>query len=767
MQSLAPIGDEEQFHNLILQSINIINEGVVILNESGKIVYANDTAARLSTLSKNELTGKSINEFKIKSLKGKTLSIKERPLYKVLKEGRPSTGTRLIAQKPDGVFITIELNLVPLKINNQITHVVVSFTDITKIKEDEDKLKASEQQYKRLFQDSPDAIFVYGEDKNILFVNPAAVKTLGAKDQGELVGKSVTDIVHPDYRKRCAQRIKKIMKGSIYLPLVEEKFIRLDGKIIDAECAASLVLFDTTRAVQVVFRDITNRKIYEKSQKESVFHFRQMLEKIQIIALILDINGNIAFANDYLFELTGWKRDEVIGKNWFDQFIPENKRQIVQQIFQSIIAGIPAAINYENEILTRDGKILTISFTNLMMRDQDDNVTGAASLGQDITKRRKLDLELKESEERFRAVVETATDAIVQCRDGNVIFWNKSAERIFGYKPDEIIGKPVISLMPESFIEKHTKGVERVVTTGESKIIGKKAYEACIKRKDGSTTPIELSVAENKFTQGVSFTGILRDISDRKEAEEKLKKAYDTTSKIASTLQKSMLPIEIPETPGLEIKFYYQATGEGEVGGDFYDIFETVLDSYGILIGDVSGKGIEVATETARVKYLFRDRAFDGSNPSEVMSKVNISLARQKMTHFTALTYALYDPFSSNIVVTNAGNPFPYNSKTGKFIEISGMPVSLFENQKYSTEIIKLEKNDILVFYTDGIVEARRGKELFGEERIRQFIKKNVGADLEPAPTLSKLIQGLVEEARIFSEDHLRDDILVVGIKKL
>jgi len=378
----------------------------------------------------------------------------------------------------------------------------------------------------------------------------------------------------------------------------------------------------------------------------------------------------------------------------------------------------------------------------------------------DEEKRKETAEKLRESEERFRTVVEAATDAIVQCRDGKVIFWNKSAERIFGYKAAEVIGKPVISLMSEKIAEKHQKGLDRYLTTGESKIIGKKPYETCARRKDGTLIPVELSLTKNEAGPGISFTGILRNITERKEAQKKLNETYEIANRISKTLQQSLLPSDIPRISGLEIKFYYQATGEGEVGGDFFDVFKTALDTYGIIVGDVAGKGIEVAAETARVKYLLRDRAFDGSSPSTVIYRVNNALLRQGISRFTTLTYATYDSLNSNFEIANAGNPFPYVLHNDTFLQLSGVPVSIFEKEKYESASIKLHKGDLILMYTDGIVEARRQKELFGEERVRQFVKGN------RALSLNNLLKSLVKEARTFSQDNLRDDILIVGIKK-
>lgn len=134
---------------------------------------------------------------------------------------------------------------------------------------------------------------------------------------------------------------------------------------------------------------------------------------------------------------------------------------------------------------------------------------------------------LKNSEERFRSVAQSATDAIV-CSDGcgNITFWNKAAELIFGYPADEALGKPLTFIMPERFRAIHQAGLNRAVLTGNSNSIGK-TFEVVGLRKDNSEFPLELSLATWSTEEGTFFTGIIRDIGERKRAEEELRASED------------------------------------------------------------------------------------------------------------------------------------------------------------------------------------------------------------------------------------------------
>ena len=136
--------------------------------------------------------------------------------------------------------------------------------------------------------------------------------------------------------------------------------------------------------------------------------------------------------------------------------------------------------------------------------------------------RMKAESALNHSEARFRTLAETASDAIINIdRDGTVVFWNRAAETIFGYSAGEVIGKPLDRVIPEEFRAAHRQGLQRVVATGETQIIGKTVEIAGL-RKDGREFPLALSLASWQEAGDVFFTGIVHDISERKQAEKAL-----------------------------------------------------------------------------------------------------------------------------------------------------------------------------------------------------------------------------------------------------
>jgi len=173
-----------------------------------------------------------------------------------------------------------------------------------------------------------------------------------------------------------------------------------------------------------------------------------------------------------------------------------------------------------------EGKVVgLIGLANKPGGFTDEDARVASSFGEfaavALHNSRMLD-SLEDSEKRFRSVAQTASDAIISIdNQGNVVLWNKAAEKVFGFKADEIMGKPLINIMPERFQEAHQKGFQRLISTGQGTIIGK-TVEMVGRKKNGNEFPIELSIASWMSGEDAYFTGIVRDITERKQIEQEI-----------------------------------------------------------------------------------------------------------------------------------------------------------------------------------------------------------------------------------------------------
>ena len=256
---------------------------------------------------------------------------------------------------------------------------------------------------------------------------------------------------------------------------------------------------------------------------------QQYLDIAGVVLVAIDADQKVILINRKGCQVLGYDEKEIVGKNWFDTFIPEAVRDKVKSAFAILIHGdIEPAEHFENSIMTKAGEERFIAWHNSILRNENGRIIATLSSGEDITERKRADEKLRESEERFRSVAQSAKEAIVSINaQGNIIFWNHGAEIIFGYPAREIVGKPLTLIMPERFREDHTRAMNRLLTAEEPNILNRTIEKVGL-RKDGAEFPIELSIARwSTKKEGVFFTGIIRDITSSKQIEKDLQEAYD------------------------------------------------------------------------------------------------------------------------------------------------------------------------------------------------------------------------------------------------
>lgn len=194
-------------------------------------------------------------------------------------------------------------------------------------------------------------------------------------------------------------------------------------------------------------------------------------------------------------------------------------------------------------------------------------------------------------------------------------------------------------------------------------------------------------------------------------------------------LQTSLLPPALPLIPGVELEARYQPALAGlEVGGDFYDVFDTGGD-WAIVIGDVCGKGPEAAAVTAIARWTIRSVAIDIRQPTQVLRKVNEALLHQQLDdRFCTIAYARVVPTSQGVRVSmcRGGHPAPLVVRADGEIEplgTAGSLIGILPEVRLWEETTQLGTDDALVFYTDGVTEARRGRDQFGDERLHETLR--------------------------------------------
>ena len=256
--------------------------------------------------------------------------------------------------------------------------------------------------------------------------------------------------------------------------------------------------------------------------RESEQRFALMIDSVRDYAIfMLDPSGRIQTWNAGAEHMTGYNAREALGQHISLLYTPEDRRAGAPQreLEQAAQWG-----RDEREGVRRrkDGSHYWAHLVTTAVRDESGELQGFARVNRDVSEQRRAEEARRESEERLRAIVDTAVDAIITIDEaGRIQSINPAAEQMFGYEPEEVLGQNVRLLMPEPYRSEHDDYLRNYLQTGEAKIIGI-GREVVAQRKDGSIFPVDLAVSEVRLGQRRMFTGMIRDITDRHRLQAEL-----------------------------------------------------------------------------------------------------------------------------------------------------------------------------------------------------------------------------------------------------
>jgi serine phosphatase RsbU (regulator of sigma subunit) len=238
---------------------------------------------------------------------------------------------------------------------------------------------------------------------------------------------------------------------------------------------------------------------------------------------------------------------------------------------------------------------------------------------------------------------------------------------------------------------------------------------------------------------------------------------YQQQQDFTETMQRSLLPRDIPRVPGLDVGHVYQSSARVDVGGDLYDFLVLEDGRLAVVIGDVLGKGISAAADMALAKYIFRVLTRTDSEPAALLRGANeVACDEIEEGKFVTLLYALVDVEAREVACASAGHP-PARlvDPAGRVASLggTGLPLGIETAQAYPVERARLEPGSTVVLYTDGVIEARADSELYGDERLDRLLAEQRHL---PAQALAAAI---LADCRAFAGGELGDDCAIVCLK--
>ena len=387
--------------------------------------------------------------------------------------------------------------------------------------------------YREAFNCSPLGMALVSLDGRFLVVNHALCMMLGVTEV-ELVGRRVSEFLHADDSASDAGARSAARERHQAAYSIERRYTHADGQTVWARMHVSAVRDGNGESACYIEQteEISQRKLAERALQISENRYRDLLTTMELLAVIQDRDGCVTFCNDFLLARTGYRREEVLGKNWFELFIPVDIRSELRSSYNVRVNTSRIDPYHENDILARDGHHLTIRWNNTMLRDPDGNPIGVASIGEDITARRQAEGALRESEANYRMVLDHIDELIYVVKGtfegqfvGSVQIVSGHAEGITGVRPGEFDNNPqmLFTLLHPEDMERIRASTKKIYQTGKAQTREYRLRNL----QTGDYRWIEDHTVPQIDPSGrvVGLFGVGRDITDRKRAEASLRES--------------------------------------------------------------------------------------------------------------------------------------------------------------------------------------------------------------------------------------------------
>src|SRR3989338_3395489 len=388
----------------------------------------------------------------------------------------------------------------------------------------EEALRKSKDLLQSVVENAPVRIFWKDRDSRYLGCNTNFAKAAGHSSPGELIGKTDFELWSKDLAELYRAGDKEVMDSGNAKLNYEEPGTTPGGNTIWARTSKVPLRDESNRVIGIlgIYEDITERKQAEQELMESRRRAQLYLDTAGVMLIALDAQGRGQMVNRKGCEMLGYSEADILGKDWFDNYLPDTERKKVRKIFARLTDGNLTSTKYhENEILNKSGDVLTVAWHNTTMLDESGKIIGTLSSGEDITERKQAEREVMESQQKLGTIIETALDAVVQMDAAGIITgWNPHAEKTFGWAREEAVGRMMSeTIIPLQYREAHKQGLKRFLSAGEGPILNSRIELSALHR-DGHEFPVELAVIPIKMKDKYEFSAFIRDITDRKKAED-------------------------------------------------------------------------------------------------------------------------------------------------------------------------------------------------------------------------------------------------------
>jgi two-component system NtrC family sensor kinase len=484
-------------------------DAVLLMDQEGKISFWNKAAEKIFGYKAKEALGKDLHLF----LAPKNFHKQYRKGIKSFKKtGQgPAIGftSEFSALKKDGAVFPIEISTSAFKIAGA-WHSVGIVRDITDRKKTEENLQKSEEKFRLAFENAKDAIFWADMKTGIIINCNKAAESLVEKKRNEMIGHHQTELHPPEHKKYYSNVFKKHLTGKIPFDL-EAEVITKSGKTRPVIITPSITVVGGEPIIQGIFHDISNRKIADEALRKSEEKYRDLYDHAPDMYHTLDDQGIIIDCNETEARMLGYEKEELLGRSITDVFTDESK-----EMFKTDFPRLnreKKLINLEREYVRKDGSTFPAMLNVFSEYDEDGHFVKAKTISRDITILKFAEKALKDSEQKYRDLVDNALVGIFQTNiDGVILYVNEALSRMLEFESPE-------KMMSSSVLTTYKDLKDRQLLIGnllkEQKV---NSFECALLTKTGKTIYVLISAT---LSNGI-ISGMIMDITEHKTAEERI-----------------------------------------------------------------------------------------------------------------------------------------------------------------------------------------------------------------------------------------------------
>jgi PAS domain S-box-containing protein len=405
-------------------------------------------------------------------------------------------------------------------------------TDYRKLYKQEAAFRKMEERYRATLLSLGEGVIVTDVDARIELMNRVAEELTGWRHEQaqERPVDEVFTLVNEHTREPVERPTTTAMqKGGVAEPAGETMLVARDGeeRLIASSAAPIWDNDGKITGVVLVFRDQTQERLAQRLLVHEKEKARQYLDVAGTMLIALDTDGHVTMVNRKGCEVLGYRESDMLGKDWFRHFLPDDCVDRVNEIFSRIIAGdLKSTRSVEASVRTREGETRLVSWHNSILRDRDGTITGVISSGQDVTEQREMQWRLAESEKRYRVLFERSSEAIlIEQPSGEVVTANQATAVLLGLEPGELTSVN----MNDFFREPNERESFRTEIEAKGFV---KGYPVILRKTDGEERQCVLS--SSLWREGersiIGYLTMIRDVTEPRRLEEQLRQAQKMES---------------------------------------------------------------------------------------------------------------------------------------------------------------------------------------------------------------------------------------------